>query len=89
MKNWIAKYQKAIVGTGAVSVLLICFLQQKELSKLRAEVKQVRAVTDSLQAEIYPCQIELGRFQTAYQIFIKRNPKAASQYGNIISDETE
>jgi len=39
MKNWIAKYQKAIVGTGAVSVLLICFFQQKELAKLRSENK--------------------------------------------------
>lgn len=37
MKEFIAKYQKAIVGTGAVSVLLICFLQQKELAKLRSE----------------------------------------------------
>ncbi len=39
MKEFIAKYQKAIVGTGAVSVLLICYLQQKELAKLRSEKK--------------------------------------------------
>jgi len=39
MKEFIAKYQKAIVGTGAVSVLLICFLQQKELARLRSEPK--------------------------------------------------
>ena len=38
MKEFIQKYQKAIVGTGAVSVLLICYFQQKELSKLRSEV---------------------------------------------------
>lgn len=37
MKEFIAKYQKAIVGTGAVAVLVICYLQQKELSKLRSE----------------------------------------------------
>jgi hypothetical protein len=36
MKEWIAKYQKAIVGTGAVAVLVICYLQQKELARLRA-----------------------------------------------------
>jgi hypothetical protein len=35
MKEFIAKYQKAIVGTGAVAVLLICYLQQKELKRLR------------------------------------------------------
>jgi len=99
MKNWIAKYQKAIVGTGAILVLLICFLQQKELSKLREEKRNVeqhatnvdslQKVTDSLHAENYACQIELGRHQTAYQIFIKRNPKGAKQYGDIISEETE
>ena len=89
MKEFIAKYQKAIVGTGAVSVLLICFLQQKELSKLRAEVKVQTATTDSLHNENFPCQIELGRYQVAYQILLERNPKAAKEYGDIISEETE
>ena len=89
MKEWIAKYQKAIVGTGAVQVLLICFLQQKELSKLRAEVKVRQTRVDSVHNENFPCQIELGRYQVAYQIFMERNPKAAQQYGTIISEETE
>ena len=89
MKEFIAKYQKAIVGTGAVSVLLICFLQQKELSKLRAEVKVQQTRVDSVHNENFPCQIELGRYQVAYQIFMERNPKAAQQYGTIISEETE
>jgi hypothetical protein len=39
MKEFIAKYQKAIVGTGAVAVLVVCYFQQRELSKLRAEQK--------------------------------------------------
>jgi len=39
MKEWIAKYQKAIVGTGAVAVLVVCYFQQKELAKLRTENK--------------------------------------------------
>ena len=105
MKEFIAKYQKAIIGTGAVSVLLICFLQQKELAKLRSEKKievlgggdiakaqtidSLQKVVDSLHAENFPCQIELGRYQVAYQIFMERNPKAAKQYGDIISQETE
>jgi len=37
MKEFIAKYQKAIEGTGAVAVLIVCYLQQKELSSLRSE----------------------------------------------------
>ena len=104
MKEFIAKYQKAIVGTGAVSVLLICFLQQKELKKLREEnrnlghhiveqhavnIDSLQKANDSLHTENFPCQIELGRYQVAYQIFMERNPKAAKQYGDIISEETE
>ena len=105
MKEFIAKYQKAIVGTGAVAVLLICYFQQKELARLRSEPKievftggdiakaqtidSLQKVADSLHAEIFPCQVELGRYQVAYHIFMERNPKAAKQYGDIISEETE
>jgi hypothetical protein len=42
-----------------------------------------------LYAELFPIQIELGRYQVAYEIFAERNPKAAEQYGDIISNETE
>lgn len=105
MKEWIAKYQKAIVGTGAVSVLLICYFQQKELARLRKETKvefvaggdiakaqtidSLQKVVDSLETHLYPISIELNRHETAFQIFMERNPKAAKQYGDIISNETE
>jgi hypothetical protein len=112
MKEFIAKYQKAIVGTGAVAVLLICYFQQKELAKLRSENKievlgggdiakaqtidslqkrcdSLQIVADSLYNENFPCQIELGRYEMAYHILLERNPKAAKQYGDIISNETE
>jgi len=38
---------------------------------------------------LYYYENELNRYQIAYKIFLERNPKAASQYGTIISDETE
>ncbi len=52
-------------------------------------IDSLQRVVDSLKDENYPCQIELNRFQIAYEIFLKRNPKAASQLGDIISNETE
>jgi hypothetical protein len=52
-------------------------------------IDSLQHLVDSLHDENYPCQIELNRFKIAYEIFLKRNPKAASQYGDIISDETE
>lgn len=54
-----------------------------------ATIDSLQYLIDSLQAELWPLEVELSRYETAYQIFIKRNPKAAEQYGSIISDETE
>jgi hypothetical protein len=52
-------------------------------------IDSLQNLVDSLQNENYPCQIELNRHKVAYEIFLERNPKAASQYGDIISQETE
>jgi len=74
MQNYREKYQSILTKTESANNYKIDSLQH---------------LVDSLDMENYPCQIELNRFQVAYEIFIKRNPKAASQYGDIISDETE
>jgi len=98
MKEWIAKYQKAIVGTGAVSVLLICFLQQKELSKLRAEQKievlvggdiQKAQTIDSLQSELFVQQTIAMRYEMALEMLKEENPKAAEAYELILTTKTE
>ena len=98
MKEWIAKYQKAIVGTGAVSVLLICFLQQRELSKLRAEQRMEVIVSgdiekahtiDSLQSELFVQQTIVGRYEVALELFKEANPKGADQFQLIMSTQTE
>lgn len=59
-----------------------------DISKAQT-IDSLQNVVDSLKAELFPCQVELGRYQVAYEIFMERNPKAASQYGDIISNETE
>jgi hypothetical protein len=75
MKEWIAKYQKAIVGTGAVSVLLICYFQQKELTKLRkeakikSEIKADKKTTDSLLNKLGFIPNVLGLANTAISKF--------------------
>ena len=61
----------------------------KDLEKIKLELDSLQFAHDSMYAELYPCQIELNRYEIAYEIFMKRNPKAASQYGDIISNETE
>lgn len=44
---------------------------------------------DSISDELLYAETELNRYQIAYKIFLRRNPKAAAQYGDIISEETE
>ena len=72
---------------------VICLLQRRQMVVLEATSQQridsIQYLADSLHAENFPCQIELGRYEVAYRIFMERNPKAARQYGTIISEETE
>jgi len=62
---------------------------QNETKIYKAKCDSIQHVSDSLYWELLPTQIELGRHEVAYSIFMERNPKAASHYGDIISNETE
>ena len=98
MKEFIQKYQKAIVGTGAVSVLLICFLQQKELTKLRKEnisvvslpkTDSLQTIVDSLQTETFLLQTQNGRYELSLEHLYEVNPKAGKQSTEFMENETE
>jgi len=60
-----------------------------QINQLTKQVDSLEVLSDSLSVELFPAQVELTRYHVAYEIFLKRNPKAASQFGDIISDETE
>ena len=92
MKEFIQKYQKAIVGTGALSVLLICYYQQKELSKLRSEqvkVYNVSAAVDSLNSEVFILQTQIGRYELSLEHLYEVNPKAGKQFDKYLNNKTE
>jgi hypothetical protein len=105
MKEFIAKYQKAIVGTGAVSVLLICYFQQKELSKLRAEPKievytggdiqkgklidSLQNRCDSLHDELFISKTQNGRYELTFDHLKEVNPKLGKEMEDWMSHETE
>lgn len=63
--------------------------QQVTIDSLKNRCDSLQKLSDSLYDENFPCQIELGRYEVAYRIFLERNPKAAEQFGTIISEETE
>ena len=79
-------------------VIAMCglFIQVYSTSKAQSEIKVYQAKCDSLQhlsdslySELQPIQIEYSRMQVAYDIFLNKNHKAAMQFGDIISNETE
>jgi hypothetical protein len=105
MKEWIAKYQKAIVGTGAVAVLVICYLQQKELARLRAEPKievytggdiqkgmlidSLQNRCDSLYDELFISKVQNGRYELSLEHLYEINPKAGKEFAEFMEHETE
>jgi hypothetical protein len=98
MKEWIAKYQKAIVGTGAVAVLVVCYFQQKELAKLRAEHKmevivggdiQKAQTIDSLNSELFVQQTIVTRYEVALELLREQDKKAADKFELILTTQTE
>ena len=105
MKEFIQKYQKAITGTGAIAVLVVCYFQQKELAKLRAEQKievvvggdiqkaktmdSLMNVIDSIRAENLPLQVENGRYYMALELLREEDKKAADKFELILTTQTE
>lgn len=94
----------AVIGLLIITLFSIIYFQNEKIKELESVPTQVLdngnidkahspeelyKIIDSLHAENYPCQIELNRYKVAYELFLKRNPKAAQQYGTIISEETE
>jgi hypothetical protein len=63
--------------------------KELQITQLTKQVDSLEVLSDSLKVELFPVEVELGRYQVAYELFTQRNPKAASQFGDIISDETE
>ena len=99
MKEWIAKYQKAIVGTGAVAVLVGCYFQQKELSKLRSEqikvyniphnVDSLMNIADSLNDELFMSKVQNGKYELSLEHLYEINPKAGKEFSDYMENETE
>jgi hypothetical protein len=99
MKEWISKYQKAIVGTGAVAVLIVCYFQQKELSKLRSEqikvynipnnVDSLMNIADSLHDELFMSKVQNGKYELSLEHLYEINPKAGKEFTEFMENETE
>ena len=104
MKEFIERYQKTIVGVGALSVLVLCYFQQKEIKTLRGQVKvdmvstpigeehivdSLIAESDSLNSEIFILQTEIGRHELTRDAIFTKHPKVGEEYSKYFNEETE
>ena len=60
-----------------------------KIEKLKSQTVNLNKKIDSLEQEIFVLELKLFRQEEAIKIFEQENPTAASQLGDIISDETE
>jgi uncharacterized protein YxeA len=63
--------------------------KELQINQLTKQVDSLEILSDSLKVELFPAQVELGRYQVAFEYFKEENPKAASQFDDIISNKTE
>ena len=74
-------------------IMYICSVRaeiaEREVEKYKNSLDSLQNIKDSIDYELFPSQIEIGRYQVAFRIFMERNPEAAKQYATIISEETE
>lgn len=63
--------------------------QKIQVINLQKQIDSIQSELDSIHLENYPCQIQLSRYEVAFEIFSRRNPKASYEFGTIISEETE
>ena len=94
--------EKVLGGFALGTFLFVCF-QYNQIIELKKEVKikdfQVSYMmqkydsfyrrVDTLEADLFPCEVEMSRFQHGLEIFYKKNPIAAKEFDDIRSYETE
>lgn len=85
---------KILIPVAILSIALIIqatftINAKKETQVYKVKCDSLLQANDSMYWKLFPIEVELNRYEVAYDIFMERNPKAASQYGDIISNETE
>ena len=79
MIKFINKYKQAFTVVGALSVLTVCYLQQKELATLRVETKSKQATIDSLGSEVFIKDIQIGSYEVMWEKIKEVHPETAER----------
>ena len=82
----------------ALTMLVINYYQQRELSKLRAEQKievvvggdiQKANLIDSLHDELFISKVQNARYELSLEHLYEVNPRAGKEFTNFMEHETE
>ena len=83
---------KAILGLASVGLMLVTMYEQNnKINELKSEVKTLKEQNgvDSLQAELFIKQTEVGRYELSLEHLKDVNPKGAKQFEDYMAHETE
>lgn len=84
-------YSKLGMGL-ALSMLVINYFQQRELSKLRSEqvkVTNIPSAADSLRSELFVQQTIVARYEVALELLKEQDKTAADKFELILTTQTE
>jgi uncharacterized protein YlxW (UPF0749 family) len=83
---------KAILGIASVGLMIYTMYEQNDkINDLKSQVKTLKEQNglDSLQAELFTKQTEVGRYELSLDYLKEINPKAAKQFEDYMTHETE
>jgi len=96
--KWLIANQKQVASGAALFLLVICYLQQKQLATLRQAPKieviqggdiAKAQLIDSLHDELFNANNTIGRYELTLEHMKEVNPKAADEFEQYMSHETE
>ena len=84
------KYINPLLTAGSLLALLTTiYFQNERINQFKVEVKTLQSTTDSLRDENFIKDVEIGRYELTLDYLQEVNPKAALQFVNYMSHETE
>jgi len=91
MIKWLIANQKQVASGAALFLLVICYLQQRQMANLRSKVNitTTNQLADSLRDELFITKSTIGRYELTLEYMKDVNPKAAHEFEQYMSHETE
>jgi hypothetical protein len=84
------QYINPLLTAGSlIALLTTIYFQNERVNQFKIEVKTLQNVADSLHDEVFNANVQLGRYELSLDHLDEVNPKAALEFVNYMSHETE